>query len=235
VPCALPTNLTVAKSLFAGLGRVYSFVNDDTGAILSTGAAYRSLLVADTAAFAGDAARLRFYSLNLEHAQSEANGEVRNASFVDVYSVKGEGNTPLLWLRGDVANVSVLGLGGGITPFEFNFTQPPDFAQLSPSIFRVDAGARGVTFAALLDHGYGASAPFWPPSGGGCAWEHKYAYPGEAIAVYPFGTWPNATMWRCWYGKQVATRYWHMVSDGGGAAGAHTEPADKPVYYSSAR
>ena len=44
-------------------------VNDDTGAILSTGAKYRSLLVADTMGFASPTARLRFYSLNLEHAQ----------------------------------------------------------------------------------------------------------------------------------------------------------------------
>jgi hypothetical protein len=171
--------------------------------------------------------------LNLEHAQSESNGEIRNASFVDVYSIKGEGNTPLLWLRDSVANVSVLGLGGGITPFEYNFTQPSDFAQRSPSIFRVDAGARGVTFAALLDHGYGAQAPFWPPSGGACAWGHLYPYPGEAISFYPFGTWPNATMWRCWYGKTVATAYWWMISDGSGQGGVHTDAMDKPVLWTS--
>jgi hypothetical protein len=90
VPCLLPANLTAAKSVFRGLGRVYSFVNDDTGAILSTGATYRSLLVADTAGVGAPDARLRFYSLNLEHAQSEANAELRNASFVDIYSVKSE-------------------------------------------------------------------------------------------------------------------------------------------------
>jgi hypothetical protein len=233
LPCALPVNLTVPRTTFAGLGRVYSFVNDDTGSILSTGAAYRSLLVADTAGFAAPDSRLRFYSLNLEHAQSEANGELRNASYVDIYSIKGEGNAPLLWLRGSVANVSVLGLGGGITPFEYNFTQPPDFEQRSPSIFRVDAGAAGVTFAALLDHGYGAQAPFWPPSGGSCTWGHGYPYPGEAIPYFPWGTWPNCTMWRCWYGKTVATAYWWMISDGSGQAGAHTDPTDKPVYWTS--
>jgi len=73
------------------------------------------------------------------------------------YVCSAQGNTPVLWLRASCANVSVLGLGGGITPFAFNFTLPPDFAQLTPSLFRVDAGARGITFAALLDHGYGAS------------------------------------------------------------------------------
>ena len=196
VACKPPVNFTSAKTRVAGLGRFYSFVNDDTGSILSTGAAYRSLLVADTAAFAGTEARTRFYSLNLEHAQSESNGEVRNASFVDIYSIKGEGNTPLLWLRGDVRNVSVLGLGGGITPFAFNFTQPPDFAQRSASLFRVDVGARGVVFAALLDHGYGASPPYWPPKGGGCMWGRHYPYPGTAVPFYPFSTFPNVTMWK---------------------------------------
>lgn len=90
VPCSLPSNMTAAKSVFRGLGRVYSFVNDDTGAILSSGATYRSLLVADTVGVAAPDAKLRFYSLNLEHAQSEANAELRNASFVDIYSVKSE-------------------------------------------------------------------------------------------------------------------------------------------------
>jgi hypothetical protein len=81
-------NITTPKSVFRGLGRVYGFVNDDTGAIVATGAKFRSLLIADTSAFGTDAKRLRMYSVNLEHAQTEANGEVRNASFVDVYSLK---------------------------------------------------------------------------------------------------------------------------------------------------
>jgi len=234
IPCKLPVNITVAKSVIRGLGRIYAFVNDDTGAIISTGASYRSLLIADTSAFASDSARTRFYSLNLEHAQSEANSEVRNASFVEIYSIKGEGNAPLMWMRGDVRNVSVLGLGGGLNAFELNFTQPSDFAQRSPSVIRIDAGARGVKFAALLDHGYGAGEPFWPPSGGGCSWNHELPYPGEAVPLYPYWTYPNVTMWRCWYGKRVATAYWVTLSDGGGEAGAHTQPTDKPVYYSSA-
>lgn len=208
VPCSLPSNATTAKSLFRGLGRVHSFVNDDTGVILNTGAPFRSIRVADTAGFAGESARTRFYSLNLEHAQSEANGEVVNASFVTIYSIKGEGNLPLLWLRGGVRNVSVLGLGGGISPFAFNRTLPSDFTPLAPSLFRVDEGVVGVKFAALLDHGYGAKAPYWPPSGGGCKWEGGYKYPGTAIPFYPFSTFPNVTMWNCWFGEQVATTYW---------------------------
>ena len=231
-PCSLPVNITAPKSVFRGVGRVYGFVNDDTGAILSTGAKFRSLLIADNGAAASAAARLRFYSLNLEHAQTEANGEVRNASFVDVYSIKGEGNTPLLWLRADVQNVSVLGFGGDPCAFAYNFTQPPDFAQRSPSLFRVDSGARGVKLAAMLDHGFGTTT-FWPPTPNGCHWEHHYPYPGEAVAAYPYGTWPNATMWHCWVGDRVSNAYWWMLSDGLGAKGLHTAPGDKPIYWSS--
>jgi hypothetical protein len=176
VPCSLPVNITTPKSVFRGLGRIHSFVNDDTGAILSTGAKFRSFLVANTSGFATSDNRLRVYSLNLEHAQTEANGEVRNSSFVDIYSIKGEGNTPLLWLRsgkGSSHNVSVLGFGGDPTAFPFNFTQPPDFEQLSASMFRVDPDVAGVTLAVLLDHGFGTST-YWPPKGGGCKWGHHY-------------------------------------------------------------
>ena len=180
-------NLTVAKPVFRGLGRVYGFVNDDTGAIISTGASHRSLLV-DGSAGSASGGRLRFYSLNLEHSQAEANGEIRNASFVDVYSVKAEGNAVILWVRADTSNVSIVGFGGDPTAFAYNFTYPPDFAQLSPSMLRVDAGARGAVLAALLDHGSGSSGPYWPPQGGGCKWKHEYPYPGGPVPLYPFWT-----------------------------------------------
>jgi hypothetical protein len=121
VPCELPQNITIPRTVLRGLGRIYGFVNDDTGAIISTGASYRSLLVDGSRGSADPGgARLRLYSLNLEHAQSEANGEIRNSSNVDVYSVKAEGNTVILWLRADTVNVSVLGFGGDPTAFPFN-------------------------------------------------------------------------------------------------------------------
>ena len=242
VPCSLPVNMTRAKSVFRGLGRVHGFVNDDTGAIISTGARYRSLLIANTSAFGTAQKRLRFYSLNLEHAESEANGEVRNASYVDIYSIKGEGNTPLLWVRagGTSRNISVLAFGGNAVPFPFNFTQPPDFAQLSASMFRVDADARAsTTLAVLMDHGNGANGDYWPPTGGTCTWTHHFPYPGEKLDHYPFGTWPNATMWNCWYGEHCSTKYTWMVSDGQGDAyevanpghSGHTAPMDKPALW----
>lgn len=127
----------------------------------------------------------------------------------------------------------MLGFGGSATGFPYNFTQPSDFEQLSASVFRVDTGALGVTFASLLDHGFGASPPYWPPTGGGCKWGHHYSYPGEAIPFYPFGTWPNVTMWHCWFGWQTCTSFYWMVSDGLGEGGVHSEPTDKPVLWRS--
>ena len=234
VPCSMPVNITTPKSVFRGLGRVYSFVNDDTGAIVATSASYRSLMI--TNVHGTSTQRLRLYSLNLEHAQTESNGEVRASSFVDIYSVKGEGNTPMLWLRKDVKNVSVLGFGGDPTAFPFNFTQPSDFAQLSPSMFRVEKGAQGVTLAALLDHGFGTGPPSWPPRGwphGNCHWTFPghYPFPGQLVSKYPFCTWPNCTMWNCWSGSFCSTAYYWMVSDGLGEQGVHSSPTDKPIFW----
>jgi hypothetical protein len=227
LPCSLPVNLTIPKAVFRGLGRIHSFVNDDTGHILSTSSTYRAIRIADTSAFATAYARTRFYSLNLEHAQSEANGEVANATFVDIYSVKAEGNMPILWIRGDVANVSVLCLGGGFTAWPMNWTFPSDFAPATPSALRVDSGARNVTLALLQDHGF-AQSTFWPPTGGGCKWNHHYPFPGAHVKEYPYWTFPNVTMFNCWYGVQVSNAYWTMVWSP--ALGA-SKPGDKPVVW----
>jgi hypothetical protein len=229
IACQQPTNLSHAKSLFRGLGRVHSFVNDDTGAILSTGAAYRSLRVADTAAFASPAAQTRFYSLNLEHAQSEANGDVVNASHVTIYSIKVEGNMPLLWVRAPAANVSVLAMGGGFTAWPANWTFPPDFAQATPSVFRVDDAATGVTFAMQQDHGIGSGSAYWPPTGGTCKWGRHYPYPGQAVADFPFSTFPNVTMFNCWYGFYVSDAFWSLLVTTSGASA--TQPGDKPILW----
>jgi hypothetical protein len=232
VPCSLPRNLTIAKSIFSGLGRIYGFVNDDTGAILSTSASYRSLRINGSFGLEnGD--RLRFYSLNLEHAQSEANGEITNSSFVDIYSVKAEGNSVILWVKSDTQNISILAFGGDPTAFPFNFTYPSDFVQLSPSLIRVDKGAKGTTLAMLLDHGSGASPPYWPPKGGGCTWGQFYPYPGESITYYPYWTFPNVTMWNCWYGQFCSTSFYYQVSDGLGQDGLHSQFLDKPVYFTT--
>ena len=55
-------------------------------------------------------------------------------------------------------------------------------------------------------------------------------YPGTAVPFYPFSTYPNVTMWNCWYGESVATSFWYMIGDG---VSGHTQPKDKPIYWSS--
>jgi hypothetical protein len=226
IPCSLPHNLTIPKAVFRGLGRVHGFVNDDLGNILSTGAKSRAIRIADTAAFAGPEQRTRFYSLNLEHAQSESNAEIANVTWLDIYSVKVEGNMPILWLRGDVSHVSLLCLGGGFTAWPLNYSYPSDFTPAIPSAIRVDAGARMVTLAMLQDHGR-AQSEYWPPTGGDCKWMHVYPFPGEAVQLYPYWTYPNVTMWLCWYGLTVSDMYWTMIVGPQGAI----QPGDRPILW----
>jgi hypothetical protein len=121
----------------------------------------------------------------------------------------------------------VLAFGGGVCPHPFNFTYPPDFTPATPSLFRIDEGAADIKLAGLWDHGYGAVAPYWPPDGGGCHWGKHYPYPGTSVPLYPFWTFPNVTMWNCWFGSRTATAYWNLITTGG----AGITPMDKPVYF----
>jgi hypothetical protein len=54
---------------------------------------------------------LRFYMLNPEHARCEAQVEFRDAKDIEVYSLKGEGNYPVLWLN-RCEGVRLFGYGG---------------------------------------------------------------------------------------------------------------------------
>ena len=62
---------------------MWNFENED---FLYEGPAYRHMLVVNSASD-----MLRFYQLNLEHAGSEANCELRGAHKVHIYSFKSEG------------------------------------------------------------------------------------------------------------------------------------------------
>jgi len=232
IPCSLPVNITIPKTIFRGLGRIHAWVTDDTGGILSTGYTYRHMRVQDIYNIANATARLRFYALNLEHAQSETNAEIVNASFVDIYSLKSEGNLPILWFRPPMMNVSVYSFGGGIAPFWLNFTFPPEFTPSIPSIFRIDQNA-GVKLACLVDHGYGANPPYWPPRND-CSWGRHYPYPGTTVPFYPYSTYPNVTMWNCWFGHTAATTYWSSIvygPPGVPSAQTYSTPTDKPMLF----
>jgi len=59
----------------------------------------------------------RFYHVNTEHAESDANFEVVGSRSVTVYSIKSEGRFAVLWLR-NTTGVHVSGYGGNACPFE---------------------------------------------------------------------------------------------------------------------
>ena len=96
---------------------------------------YRHLLVS------GTREPLRFYQLNPEHAQSDANVEIRDAANVDIFGIKSEGNYALLWIR-DSADINVYGFGGNSSPFAASEGYPSGFADYTPSIVRIERTPR---------------------------------------------------------------------------------------------
>ena len=89
-----------------GGGRWYNFHADHRG---SPHPEYRHILVRD------NREPLAFYQCNPEHSAGDANMELRGASHVSIYGLKGENPTPILWVR-DSDHVSVFGYGGNAIP-----------------------------------------------------------------------------------------------------------------------
>lgn len=97
-----------------GGGRWYEFFN--TNSEQNQGPDYRHLLVT------GTSRPLRIYQCNPEHAipggktSSGVTGqpqmEIRNARYVSIFGLKGEGNSPMLWVEGASDHVQVFGYGG---------------------------------------------------------------------------------------------------------------------------
>jgi fibronectin type 3 domain-containing protein len=86
---------------------------------------------------------LMFYHLNLEHANSDANLEFQNSSNINVYGLKSEYNSNVLWIRGDdgttrSSNINVYGYGGNASAYPLNASYPTGFMQYMPSLFRVE-------------------------------------------------------------------------------------------------
>ena len=98
---------------------------------------YRDLLISNSKVVANASDRTVFYAVNLEHAMSEANGEIVDASHVDILGLKKEGSTVVLWIR-DSVDVNMYGTAGGYTALATASEYPADFAQYSPSTYRVE-------------------------------------------------------------------------------------------------
>ncbi len=92
---------------------------------------YRHLLIN------GTSQQLSLYQVNPEHAQSDANIEIRNASNVDIYSLKGEGNFAVAWIR-DSDQINVYGFGGNAAAFATSDGYPAGYAQYTPTLIRVE-------------------------------------------------------------------------------------------------
>ena len=107
--CTTAVQLAVPKTKVQGTGNFVNFVSDED-ILMTDHIAYRHLHVSQLRNSFNMSDRLRFYMLNL-NGQSQANFEVQNASFVDVYGIKLEGSTTIMWVR-DSHDVNLWGLGG---------------------------------------------------------------------------------------------------------------------------
>ena len=85
---------------------------------------YRHLLIE------GTRQPLQFYQCNAENSHSKTNIEIRQASHVMMFGVKGEGNIPILWVH-DSDHIRVFGYGGNAAAHEDTalhvFERTPNF------------------------------------------------------------------------------------------------------------
>jgi hypothetical protein len=132
--CTAGVELSVPKTQIHGTGVFYNYVSDED-VLYTDHIGYRHMLVSNNSKSSMD--RLRFYAINLEHAMAEANGEFRHASHVDVYGIKKEGSTTILWIR-DSVDVTVIGTAGGYSALLNASAYPDDFAPYRPAIYRVE-------------------------------------------------------------------------------------------------
>jgi len=112
MPCSPSATLSHPLNVVTGSGQFYNWENED---FLYEGRPYRHMLVVNSTA----EDQASFYQTNYEHADGEADMEVRNAHNVHLYSFKSEndgygGNSfKALTLRiANSSNVNVYGYGG---------------------------------------------------------------------------------------------------------------------------
>ena len=124
-----PLNLMVGH----GGGQFYNFYQENWD---SQGPAYRHLLVN------GTDTRWSCYHCNTEHSQGEANLEISGTTgAIKIHGFKAEGNYAQVWVR-DATSFWLQGYGGNASPFPFNCTYPPGYAQYPPSLLRVERTQR---------------------------------------------------------------------------------------------
>mmetsp|Transcript_71907 Transcript_71907/g.169260 ORF Transcript_71907/g.169260 Transcript_71907/m.169260 type:complete len:162 (-) Transcript_71907:462-947(-) len=123
----------------------------------------RPVLNVDRHVLVGDGRdmHVNFYHLNTEHAESDANTEIRNVSgVVNIFGLKSEGRYAVLWVR-QSTNVHLYGYGGNACAWPFNSTYPPSFVDLPPSLFRVQDSR--VDLISLVDYAMDGTLPVNSP------------------------------------------------------------------------
>lgn len=225
--CKPSVVLNVAKTQIRGTGRFFNFVNDED-ILFTDHRNYRHVLVTDVNSSGADD-RVSFYELNLEHAMSQANMEVRSAEHVDIFGLKVEGSNTILWVR-DSRDVTLFGLGGGADGFPDTSYYPDDFEKYAPSIIRVERTAP-YKFINLCDTGRGNEGkPIEPIA--------RFPLTKDVVSIYD---WPQdeipkviESMWAPWPGYAVPPSKWHCLLEADGPVGSEkgwSDVNDKPVLY----
>ena len=234
-PCRPSINLTVPKTLIHGTGAFVNYVSD-VDMLFTSHRDYRHVLVDMSQVEMSEDDGLTFYQINLEHSMSEANMELRGARDTNIFGLKVEGSTSILWMR-DCSNISFWGLGGGSDAFPSVEYYPDDFDPYPPTIFRIERSAP-IRLFNLADTGRGYEGkPIRPLSPCSAAQCDSNRITPKIVAEYP---WPPyeipkviRSMWAPWPGYAVPPSQWRLLGE---FDGAHTQivttpPLDKPVAY----
>jgi len=224
--CKPPVALNQPKTVVQGAGRFFNFVNDDDIAL--TGVKYRHLIVSDADGTNGGG-RLRFYGLNLEHAQGEACAEIASKRGIDIYGLKIEGSNPILWVH-DSEDFNLWGLGGSSDAWPLaNGTAyyPSKFEPYPASLFRVERTTK-YRFVNMIQGGRGGNGtyihPITPLPNATAMRKGDMGWSSEDIDAIV------ASVWAPWPGYSVAKELWvqHIECDGPGNC-THTAPFEKPI------
>lgn len=204
---------------------------------------YRHVRVSNAGLKGNTSDRVRFYEGNFEHAQSQANFEVHNSSHVDIYGIKLEGSTTILWIR-DSHDVNLWGLGGAGDSFpgdpemwkgtyhnkSYDFLVPEDVPRYNASTVRVERTDRYKMVNLINGDRGGMSEPI--------SQIHPIPLTPKLLSQF---AWPQSDIslmiqseWSPWPGWRIPPVLWSVVGEMNGTMDPHailSTPMDRPVLF----
>ena len=241
-PCTKAISLNVPKTQVQGSGSFVNFVSDED-ILMTDHVNYRHLHVSSVGTRANFSDRTRFYELNLEHSQAQANFEVSNSSHVDVFGIKLEGSTTIMWIR-DSNDVNLFGLGGAGDSFpsdpsdwkgtfrnaSYDFNVPADLPRYNASTVRVERTDK-YKLTNLINADRGAeNRPITQI--------HPLPLTPKLLSHFP---WPAidvpliiASEWTPWPGWRVPPSLWSVAGEMDGVrdpSARLSTPIDRPVLF----